>query len=140
MASGQKVSKVQKKGQVTIPVEIREKLGIEEGDLVAFEDTDYGVVLKPQEVFSRQDLERFEVALREQGFSFEDYCNFPQRTTEKSPKEEYPVEIEEGESIADKTFGIFESRKRPEDFKELRKLFIEGTAENVISETPPNEE
>ncbi len=140
MASSQKVSKVQKKGQVTIPVEIREKLGIEEGDFVAFEDTEHGVMLKPQAVFSRQDLGKIEAALREQGFSMEEYLNFAQRLAGEPIERQPEMEPEEGESIADKTFGIFEPRKRPEDFKEIRKLFIEGTAENVIAETPPSEE
>ena len=41
-----KLSVVQEKGQVTIPVEIRRKLGLEKGDLVAFVETEQ------EEVFS----------------------------------------------------------------------------------------
>jgi AbrB family looped-hinge helix DNA binding protein len=47
MPSALKVSRVQKKGQVTIPVEIRQKLGLAEGDLVAFIETEVGIVISP---------------------------------------------------------------------------------------------
>ena len=43
-----KFSRVQKKGQVTIPLEIRQKLGLAEGDFVAFIETEHGVMLSPQ--------------------------------------------------------------------------------------------
>lgn len=43
----QKVVKVTRKGQTTIPVEIREKLGIREGDELAVEAVDQTVVFKP---------------------------------------------------------------------------------------------
>lgn len=40
------MSKVSQKGQVTIPVEIREQLGIRPGDEVTFQETDDGYVLR----------------------------------------------------------------------------------------------
>ena len=42
----QKVVKVTRKGQTTIPAEIREKLGIREGDELAVETVDQTVVFK----------------------------------------------------------------------------------------------
>jgi AbrB family looped-hinge helix DNA binding protein len=50
MSINVKVSRIQKRGQVTIPVSIRQKLHLEEGDLVAFIETKEGVVISPQEV------------------------------------------------------------------------------------------
>jgi len=41
--------KVTTKGQVTIPLEIRERLGIHPGSVVTFELTDGGVVLRKRE-------------------------------------------------------------------------------------------
>jgi AbrB family looped-hinge helix DNA binding protein len=41
--------RVTTKGQVTIPKEIRETLGIEPGDEVAFEETDDGYAIRKQE-------------------------------------------------------------------------------------------
>lgn len=50
MSPALKVSRVQKKGQVTIPAEIRQKLGLAEGDLVAFIETQEGIVISPHTI------------------------------------------------------------------------------------------
>ena len=42
----QKIVKVTRKGQTTIPAEIREKLGIKEGDSLAVEAVEQSVVFK----------------------------------------------------------------------------------------------
>lgn len=64
-----KLSKLQAKGQVTIPVEIRKKLGLEKGDLVAFVETEQGVIISPQEVVAMEALDRIGEALKEKGIS-----------------------------------------------------------------------
>ncbi len=86
---------VTRKGQITIPAEIRRSLGIKEGDKVAL---------------SLVDEEKTQVRLR-------------------------PVR-----SVAKLTFGAVTPRKRPEDFKELRRLFEQDTASEVMTETPASEE
>ena len=43
-------STVQKKGQVTLPTEIRQELGIKPGDSVVFELVDEGVLIKSEKV------------------------------------------------------------------------------------------
>jgi len=43
----QKIVKITRKGQTTIPAEIREKLGIKEGDELAVEAIDQAVVFRP---------------------------------------------------------------------------------------------
>ena len=43
-----KLVRVQQKGQVTIPNEIRKKLGLKQGDLVAVMETPDGVFITPQ--------------------------------------------------------------------------------------------
>lgn len=45
--------KVVRNGQVTIPKEIREKLGIKEGDLLEVEPVDTGVFFRPKEVVDK---------------------------------------------------------------------------------------
>lgn len=50
MSAPLKLTRVQRKGQVTIPHEIRLRLGLHEGDLVAFTETEHGVILTPQKV------------------------------------------------------------------------------------------
>ena len=42
----QKIVKVTRKGQTTIPAEIRERLGIKEGDVLAVEVVEQGVVFR----------------------------------------------------------------------------------------------
>jgi AbrB family looped-hinge helix DNA binding protein len=54
--------RVQAKGQVTIPKEIRDKLNIEPGDLVVFVDTADGVLVKPAAVMTDEKL-RQEIAV-----------------------------------------------------------------------------
>jgi AbrB family looped-hinge helix DNA binding protein len=53
--------RVQAKGQVTIPKEIRDKLNVQPGDLVVFVETDTGVMVKPAAVMTDEHL-RKEVA------------------------------------------------------------------------------
>lgn len=71
MAS-QKYSRVQEKGQITLPADIRRNLGLEKGDLVAFEERDGGVLITSREVVTMRALDEIGAALREQGISLED--------------------------------------------------------------------
>jgi len=48
--------KVVRNGQVTIPKEIREKLGIKEGDFLEIEPADQGVFLKPKVLVDKGDV------------------------------------------------------------------------------------
>jgi len=48
--------RVQAKGQVTIPKEIRDKLNVQPGDLVVFVETDEGVMVKPAAVMTDEHL------------------------------------------------------------------------------------
>lgn len=52
--------RVTTKGQVTIPKEIREALGIEPGDEVAFEETDSGYTLQKEEPTTNEGEDPFE--------------------------------------------------------------------------------
>lgn len=42
------MSRVTTKGQVTIPVEIREEMGLQPGDEITFEETDEGYVIRKE--------------------------------------------------------------------------------------------
>jgi AbrB family looped-hinge helix DNA binding protein len=44
------VARVQEKGQVTIPLEMRKKLNLKRGDLVAFIEIDEGIHISPTEL------------------------------------------------------------------------------------------
>ena len=41
-------AKITSKGQATIPVEIREKLGLQAGDRIAFVETEQGILILPR--------------------------------------------------------------------------------------------
>ncbi len=49
--------RVQKKGQVTIPLEIRQNLNLKQGDLVTFVETENGVIIKPAVVIVTEALD-----------------------------------------------------------------------------------
>ncbi len=67
-----RLARMQEKGQVTVPVEIRRRLGLESGDLVAFVDTDAGVVITRQEVVAADALKRIRDALKEKGITLDE--------------------------------------------------------------------
>jgi AbrB family looped-hinge helix DNA binding protein len=67
-----KLTVVQEKGQVTIPSEIREKLGLKKGDFVAFVETEQGVLITPREVVATEALEKIAALLKEKGITLEE--------------------------------------------------------------------
>jgi antitoxin PrlF len=67
-----KLVRIQEKGQVTIPTEIRKKLGLKRGDLVAVMETPEGVFITPQQVLATKALDRIGDILKEQGLSVEE--------------------------------------------------------------------
>lgn len=91
---------VTRKGQITLPVEIRQSLGIKEGDKIA-------------------------VSL----------------TTNPDGQEDQMV-LKPVSSVAEMTYGAvapFASDKEPVDYKEARRAFEEGVAQEVMAETPPTQ-
>ncbi len=61
---------VTRKGQVTIPVELRRKYNIREGDLVLMEDLGDGILLKPiprLEEFAGVDMGRYDTKELKEG-------------------------------------------------------------------------
>lgn len=68
-----KLSRIQEKGQVTLPVEVRRKLGLKKGDVVGFSMTEDGsVLLIPQETVAVRDINEADRLLREQGLSLDE--------------------------------------------------------------------
>ena len=48
--------RIQEKGQVTIPLRIRNKLNLKRGDVVLFVETETGVMLKPASLVATDEL------------------------------------------------------------------------------------
>ena len=67
-----KLVRMQEKGQVTIPTEIRKKLGLKRGDLVAVMETPDGVFITPQQVVAAKALDSIGDVLKEQGISLDE--------------------------------------------------------------------
>jgi antitoxin PrlF len=67
-----KFVRMQEKGQVTIPTEIRKKLGLKRGDLVAVMETPDGVFITPQQVLATKAFDRIGDILKEQGLSVDE--------------------------------------------------------------------
>lgn len=90
-----KLSKVQAKGQVTIPVEIRRKWELEKGDLVAFVETEHGVMISPREVVAMEALDRIGEALKERGISLEEMVEGGREIRGQLLEEDYDIKVDD---------------------------------------------
>lgn len=66
------LARVQEKGQVTIPAEIRRKLKLKKGDLVVFVETESGVMIKPAEILVSSALDEIGRVLEAKGIDLEE--------------------------------------------------------------------
>ncbi len=89
MAAERNLVRVQEKGQVTLPAEVRRRLGLKKGDLVAVEDTPEGVLITPQGVLALKALDEIGTALREQGLTLEDMIERGRAIREELYREKY---------------------------------------------------
>jgi len=89
------LSVVQEKGQVTIPAEIRRKLGVKKGDLVAFIETECGVLISPREVVTMEALDRIGKALKERGISLEELIESGREIRGQLLEEKYGIRAEQ---------------------------------------------
>ena len=90
-----RLGRVQQRGQVTIPIELRRKLGIEEGGVVAFIETDNGVLISPQEVLAMDALDRVGKVLKERGISLEELIESGREIRGEMVTEEYGLEADD---------------------------------------------
>ena len=90
-----KLSKVQEKGQITIPAEIREKLGLKKGDLVGFVETEDGVLISPQEVIAMNALDKMGAILKEKGVTLEKLMESGREIRGDLVKEKYGLDIQD---------------------------------------------
>jgi antitoxin PrlF len=85
------IVRVQEKGQVTIPLEIRKKLNLKKGDLVTFVETDGCVIIKPAEVILDETLDEIGQTLKEKGISLNDLMERSRSIREGLIEEEYGI-------------------------------------------------
>ena len=96
-APERRLVRVQEKGQVTLPAELRRKLGLKRGDLVAVADTEDGLLITPQEVLAMRALDRVGEALRQRGLSLDDLIESGRDIRAEIAKEKYDVSPDEPE-------------------------------------------
>jgi AbrB family looped-hinge helix DNA binding protein len=81
--------RVQEKGQVTIPLEIRKKLNLKKGDLVTFVETEDGVVIQRAEVVAAQSLDEIGKALQAKGIRLDELIERGRELRGEIIEEEY---------------------------------------------------
>lgn len=66
-----RLTRIQENGQVTLPADLRSKLGLKEGDLVAVIETAGGVLIASEEMVATSALDRIGEVLGEHGLSLD---------------------------------------------------------------------
>ncbi len=97
-APERKLVRVQEKGQVTIPVELRRKLGVKKGDYVAMIDAGSGVVITRQEVLASTALAQMGEILRQHGVSLTELMESGQKIRGELAEELYGLVAGDEES------------------------------------------
>jgi AbrB family looped-hinge helix DNA binding protein len=91
-----KLVRVQEKGQVTLPAEVRRKLGLNKGDLVAVIETEDGVLISPQRAVALKALDRIGEALRAQGASLDELMQSGREIRGEIVREKYGLDPDAG--------------------------------------------
>jgi AbrB family looped-hinge helix DNA binding protein len=89
MATDLKLVRVQAKGQVTLPADIRKRLGLKKGDYVAVEETPEGVLITSRAMAAIRALDNIGRALTEKGLSLEDMIESGREIREELYREQY---------------------------------------------------
>ena len=87
-------SRVGEQGQVTLPDELLQKWGMKPGDVIAFEDTEGGILLKPRAALAMAALDRLGEILRENGVTLEEWIESGREIRGQLIEEEYGLKDE----------------------------------------------
>jgi AbrB family looped-hinge helix DNA binding protein len=91
MARERNLTRIQEKGQVTLPASLRRRLGLKKGDLVAVTETPDGILITPQEVVATRALADIGAALQAQGLSLDEMIERGREIREQLFDEQYGV-------------------------------------------------
>jgi len=83
------LSRIQDKGQVTIPRNIRKRLKLKKGDLVTFVETEQGVVLLPAEVVVTSAFGEIGRLLKGKGVTLGELLESEEKVRSQIAKEKY---------------------------------------------------
>ncbi len=90
-----KLIRIQENGQVTLPADVRRKLGLKKGDLVAVTETDEGILISPQQLVAARALDRIGEVLREQDLTLEQLIESGREIRGQLLKEKYGLDPNE---------------------------------------------
>lgn len=68
----ERVSRMQNKGQVSVLIEFRNRLGLKEGDWVVFAETDEGLVLQSRRARATELMDKIGQILQEDGVTLKE--------------------------------------------------------------------
>lgn len=91
MVEQAKLALIQKKGQLTIPAELRRKYKMVEGGVVAIIDEEDGIKIVPREVLARDALDRIGEVLKAQGITLEELMEEGREIRGELLEEEYDI-------------------------------------------------
>ena len=87
--SAQNYTRVQQKGQITLPAEARRRLGIKQGDLVSVTETADGILITPSELITRREIAELDETLKESGITFEELIESGREIRDQLVKERH---------------------------------------------------
>ena len=80
---------IQENGQVTLPLEWREKYDLKKGELVSFVEMEQGLMVVPRVALAMDALDRIGEALKAKGISFEEMMASIEETRQELFDEKY---------------------------------------------------
>jgi AbrB family looped-hinge helix DNA binding protein len=87
--------RVQEKGQVTIPRDIRRQLKLKKGDLITFVSTENGVVIKTLDLAANDLLAVLATSLQTRGIQLEEVLARARNTSSVRVIQEFKLRVEE---------------------------------------------
>ena len=87
-----KLVRIQERGQITIPVQLRRKLGLKKGDFVAVVDAGDALLITRQEVMTAAALDRIGDILKKQGLSLHELIESGREQRGEIVEEEYGID------------------------------------------------
>ena len=84
--------RVEVDGQVTLPADVRGKLGLKRGHLVSVVETEDGLLLTSETLIAARDIDRTEAELRAQGLSLDELIDSGRQIRGDLIKEQYGLD------------------------------------------------
>jgi AbrB family looped-hinge helix DNA binding protein len=94
MAAKRRLVRVQERGQITLPIELRRKWGLRPGDLVAVEETATGAAVVPQRTIPATELAELEELFRNTEITVEEWVESAREERMHIVQELYGIDLD----------------------------------------------